>query len=171
MENQQQWKWKAGHRLKIHSLDFGIPSHGPKQERKLEVPPKDRHSRWLKYCSSIYLVSELLTVCCLHSWSSQGPAHEVMALCEVSSELVHSSRTSLADSKSLSPAGWGQLGEITVLCVPGDSRPCLGGAWLLSKHSEKHFSCPTELAISTGQRQRGSLKENRSCSCSANHTQ
>lgn len=132
--------------------------------------PKDKKLRWLKYCCSIYLVIELLKVCCLHSWSSQGPAHEVMALCEVSSELVHSSRTSLADSKSPSPAGWGQLGEITVLCVPGDSRPCLHGAWLLSKHSGKHFSCPTELAIPIDQKQRGSLKENRSCSCSASHT-
>lgn len=93
-----------------------------------------------------------------------------MALCEVSSELVQYSRTSLADSKSTSPAGWGQLGEITVLCLPGDSRPCIGGAWLLSKHSGKHFSCPTELAIPIGQKQRGSLKENRSCSCSAKCT-
>jgi len=46
VENQHhQQNWKTGHKFTIHSLDFTIASHGPKQKRKLEVFFKDKHSQ------------------------------------------------------------------------------------------------------------------------------
>lgn len=46
MEKQQhQQNWKIGHKLTAHSLDFAIPSHGSKWERKLEIFFKDKRSQ------------------------------------------------------------------------------------------------------------------------------
>lgn len=46
VENQHhRQSWKTGYKLTIHSLDFAIPSHGPKWERKMEIFFKDKHSQ------------------------------------------------------------------------------------------------------------------------------
>lgn len=42
------WKtntWKTGRKFTTRSLDFAIPSHGPKQERKLKIFFKAKDSQ------------------------------------------------------------------------------------------------------------------------------